>query len=504
MIGKNTILVMATVLVFFTILTVYSVLPSPVSFSLLLLLFPFFLSVVSRDWVPVASGELRGPEDSGETKTVGVRLPPGRGYVFRVTYQHKQYLACRTITILFYDRAPIWVDDSILPKGGSVTAYFPALKFSESEEATIQVSTVAARLAPSVADYHVDMLEYQLPDGWHQFAFRESKIYPAIDVFTFGQHKFPAGGRVTVRFVSPFPVQVKAYLDIRYFDRTMYRGEGEARDGEIVFDIPRGLEGWVVLNPVITKGVVGFILVRVEAFEAPQQPPQPPAPPPKEKPPAPKPTEFPSPWDAIKELLRRILRDEEPVGIDPVVTKALIAVLFTILTYTVSNLGYYVQHYGLIPYVLLLGGWHGLLTHFWLHSGWEHFIGNALFLYVFGDNVEERFGYVKYLLFYLSAGIVAGLSYVAYQLSLGDLYTAAIGASGAIAGVMGAYAALFPKARVVFMGKEVPGIGFLSLWFLGQFALAFQHTNVAWIAHVAGFIYGALVGLYVRLHGPPP
>jgi len=198
--------------------------------------------------------------------------------------------------------------------------------------------------------------------------------------------------------------------------------------------------------------------------------------------------------------LRRVLRDEEPVGIDPVVTKALIAVLFTILTYTVSNLEYYVLHYGLIPYLFLLGGWHSLLTHFWLHAGWEHFIGNALFLYVFGDNVEERLGYVKYLLFYLSAGVVVGLFYVAYHVSLGDLYVAAIGASGAISGVMGAYAVLFPRAKVVFMGRELLSVAFLAVWFLGQFALAFQQTNIAWIAHVAGFVYGALVGLYVRRH----
>jgi membrane associated rhomboid family serine protease len=451
-------------------------------------------------WATIASGELRGPENSGETKDVVISLHAGRGYIYRVTYIHKQYLSCRTITTLYYGGAPIWYDDSILQKGGTVTAYFSALKFSEHEEAIIRVSTIAARLAPSVADYRIDVLEYQLPDDWHKFVFHESKIYPAIDVYTFGQHKFPAGGRVTVKFVSPFPVKAKAYLDIRYFDRTMYRGEGEARDGEIVFDIPRGIEGWVVLNPVITGGITGFVLVRIEAFEAPQQPPQPPIPAPEEKPPAPKPVKFPSPWDVLKELLRRVLRDEEPVKIDPVVTKSLIAVLFTILTYTVSNLEYYVLHYGLIPYLFLLGGWHILLTHFWLHAGWEHFIGNALFLYVFGDNVEEKFGYIRYLLFYLSAGVVAGLSYVAYHLSVGDLYVAGIGASGAISGVMGAYAVLFPRAKVVFMGRELSGIAFLAVWFLGQFALAFQQTNVAWIAHVAGFVYGALVGLYVRRH----
>jgi membrane associated rhomboid family serine protease len=135
----------------------------------------------------------------------------------------------------------------------------------------------------------------------------------------------------------------------------------------------------------------------------------------------------------------------------------------------------------------------------WLHASWEHYIGNMLFLYVFGDNVEERLGYLRYLLFYLTSGIIAALGWVGYALMYPELLRVpAVGASGAISGVMGAYAVLFPNARVVFMGKEVPAQAFLALWFLSQFALAFQITAVAWMAHVAGFVFGVATGYVVR------
>jgi membrane associated rhomboid family serine protease len=135
----------------------------------------------------------------------------------------------------------------------------------------------------------------------------------------------------------------------------------------------------------------------------------------------------------------------------------------------------------------------------WLHGGWEHFIGNALFLYVFGDNVEERLGYLKYALFYLSAGIFSSLAWIAYALAIPGLSDVpAVGASGAISGVMGIYAVLYPNARVVFMDKEIPAQAFLAVWFLSQFAIAFQLAYVAWQVHVLGFIYGVFVGIWLR------
>jgi len=78
------------------------------------------------------------------------------------------------------------------------------------------------------------------------------------------------------------------------------------------------------------------------------------------------------------------------------------------------------------------------------------------------------------------------------------LYVPAVGASGAVSGVMGAYAVLFPRARVVFMGKKVPAQAFLALWFLSQFAIAFQIMMVAWVAHVVGFVFGVATGYVVR------
>ena len=180
------------------------------------------------------------------------------------------------------------------------------------------------------------------------------------------------------------------------------------------------------------------------------------------------------------------------------ITKALIGVMFTILTYTIANLSQYAALFGLVPRLVFTEP-HRLLTNMWLHAGWEHYIFNMLFLYVFGDNVEERLGYLRYLLFYLSAGIVAGFGWVMYAAVSPDLLdTPAMGASGAISGIMGAYAVLFPRARVVVMEKEVPAQAFLALWFLSQLALAFQITAVAWMAHVAGFVYGVAAGYLVN------
>ncbi|MBI1902765.1 MAG: rhomboid family intramembrane serine protease [Planctomycetia bacterium] len=148
-----------------------------------------------------------------------------------------------------------------------------------------------------------------------------------------------------------------------------------------------------------------------------------------------------------------------------------------------------------------------LVTCVFLHGGWMHFLGNMWFLWIFGDNVEDRFGHWTYLGFYLAWGVAASAAHLA--VSPGS-EVPTIGASGAIAGVMGAYLILYPKAMVLtlvplgyFMEMLVlPAALFLGIWFVIQFfqgalsILSTQATGVAWWAHIGGFAAGmAVVGL---------
>jgi membrane associated rhomboid family serine protease len=158
--------------------------------------------------------------------------------------------------------------------------------------------------------------------------------------------------------------------------------------------------------------------------------------------------------------------------------------------------------------------WMTLITCMFLHGGWMHFLGNMWFLYIFGDNVEDRLGHFGYLLTYLGTGVLASLAH--YAASPGSPVPT-IGASGAIAGVMGAYALLYPHARVlavlpifVFLQFFVlPAFVFLGIWFLIQTFSGLAspvESNVAWWAHIGGFVAGAIVALVVGReswgHGP--
>ncbi|TVQ00883.1 MAG: rhomboid family intramembrane serine protease [Planctomycetaceae bacterium] len=151
--------------------------------------------------------------------------------------------------------------------------------------------------------------------------------------------------------------------------------------------------------------------------------------------------------------------------------------------------------------------WMTILTCMFLHGGWMHFLGNMWFLFIFGDNVEDRFGHLGYLLLYLGTGIAAAVSHWATDMN-SPIPT--IGASGAIAGVMGAYALLYPHARVmtvlpifIFLHFFVlPAPVFLGIWFVFQMvsgvAAGSGSTGVAWWAHIGGFIAGALLALVVK------
>ena len=146
-----------------------------------------------------------------------------------------------------------------------------------------------------------------------------------------------------------------------------------------------------------------------------------------------------------------------------------------------------------------------LLTSMFLHAGFLHLAGNMLFLWIFGDNVEDFFGHLPYLFFYLACGIGAGLLHVFFNLTS---VVPALGASGAISGVMGAYMLLYPRQRIltlvfIFL-VPIPAIFFLGYWFLLQFlsginALgASASGGVAVWAHVGGFLLGMLLTALVR------
>jgi membrane associated rhomboid family serine protease len=146
-----------------------------------------------------------------------------------------------------------------------------------------------------------------------------------------------------------------------------------------------------------------------------------------------------------------------------------------------------------------------LVTCMFLHGGWLHIIGNMWFLYLFGGSVEDRIGHSRYLFFYLLCGIIAGLSYIVFD---AQSSVPSIGASGAIAGVMGAYILMFPSARIltlfilVFIPFffELPAFFYLGLWFFLQIASeTFSYLSpelgfgVAWWAHIGGFAAGMIL-----------
>lgn len=171
---------------------------------------------------------------------------------------------------------------------------------------------------------------------------------------------------------------------------------------------------------------------------------------------------------------------------------------------------------GVVPARLLaapsLGQALTIFTSMFLHGGWLHLLSNMLALYIFGDNVEDRLGHGRYLVFYLVCGLAAALTHIAFN-AISPVPT--IGASGAISGVLGAYFILYPRARVTTLIPifilpwfvEIPAIVYLGFWFLSQLlngtlaivAGAQAFGGVAFWAHVGGFLAGIiLVGLFAR------
>jgi membrane associated rhomboid family serine protease len=169
------------------------------------------------------------------------------------------------------------------------------------------------------------------------------------------------------------------------------------------------------------------------------------------------------------------------------------------------------------PAVGHLAWYEGAFTSMFLHASWLHIAGNMLFLWIFGNNVEDTLGRVRYLLFYLAAGYVATATQTFVTINFGDLADRSVpnvGASGAVAGVLGAYLILFPTAWVLTLvgifPLPIPAFLFLGFWFVlqlweGGFSITHPQAGggVAFFAHVGGFAFGFLT---VRLLGvrPPP
>lgn len=183
-------------------------------------------------------------------------------------------------------------------------------------------------------------------------------------------------------------------------------------------------------------------------------------------------------------------------------------VFFFELTLSDAALERLIYTFGLVPDLfnpLNPLSWVPVFSHMWLHGGWLHFLSNIWVLFIFGDNVEDRMGSGRYLIFYLLGGVAAGLLQTLMSPS-GN--APAIGASGAIAAVMGAYFLFYPRARVITLIPifiipwfvEIPALLFLGFWFVSQLFQGVMALNsaaaaggIAWWAHIGGFIFGLVM-----------
>ncbi len=195
----------------------------------------------------------------------------------------------------------------------------------------------------------------------------------------------------------------------------------------------------------------------------------------------------------------------------PIVTYALIAANVAVYLHQESlGAGFerFIEIHGLVPRRFVLHWWTDvtpLFSSMFLHGGWLHLLGNMLYLHIFGDNVEDRLGHLRYLVLYLLSGVTAGLAQVAIHPSSA---LPMVGASGAIAGVTGAYFVFYPRARVVTLVPififiqvvEIPAFFFLLIWFAFQLisGIGNVHTaaggGIAFWAHIGGFVAGMLLG----------
>lgn len=200
-------------------------------------------------------------------------------------------------------------------------------------------------------------------------------------------------------------------------------------------------------------------------------------------------------------------------GAPPITTYALLLLNIFIFMYEFTldeaSLQAFVNRYGTIPANAVMGAdLYSLFSSMFLHGGWSHLIGNMLFLWIFGDNVEAVLGNFKFLLFYILGGLIASGTHIWMN---PESTIPSIGASGAISAVLGAYLVMFPRSRIklffllFFVTFYISAILFIGFWFLQQFMSVYSETElgvqsqgVAWWAHIGGFIFGVVCGLFYR------
>ena len=205
-----------------------------------------------------------------------------------------------------------------------------------------------------------------------------------------------------------------------------------------------------------------------------------------------------------------------PIGDDnssrrtvPLVTYVLIVLNILFFFVELSSSDAFIMQWAFVPSRFLanpVGDFLTLFTSMFMHAGWLHLGGNMLYLWIFGDNVEDRFGHVKFIIFYLISGLAATFAQLAFSL---DSNVPNLGASGAIAGVLGAYLVMFPQGRVhVLMGRgiiPVPALMVIGLWFvlqlfsgIGSIGGTTDTGGVAYMAHIGGFIAGFVLTFLFR------
>ena len=211
-----------------------------------------------------------------------------------------------------------------------------------------------------------------------------------------------------------------------------------------------------------------------------------------------------------------------PIGDDdsarrttPVVTYALIALNVLFFFVELSGGDPFIEHWSVVPRRLLANpgsDFPTIFTSMFMHAGWLHLGGNMLYLWIFGDNVEDSFGHLKFLIFYLLCGIAATLAQLAFSTGSN---VPNLGASGAIAGVLGAYILLFPRGQVrVLMGRGVipmPALVVIGFWIVLQFVSGIgsitnsaETGGVAYMAHIGGFLAGIILTFLLRATGTQP
>jgi membrane associated rhomboid family serine protease len=216
------------------------------------------------------------------------------------------------------------------------------------------------------------------------------------------------------------------------------------------------------------------------------------------------------------------LRDDTPAHRPPIVTVALIAACVAAFLWQLGQgspgMEIAIYRLGMIPAVLLgtapaeiaaVPPVATLVTSMFLHAGWMHLLGNMLYLWIFGNNVEDRLGHAGFVLFYLGSGLAAAAAQI---LPDPGSQIPMVGASGAISGVLGAYVVLFPHARVlvvipvgILLFRYVRAAWVLGIWFAMQFVSAVltpAGSGVAWWAHVGGFVAGFLLAQPLRRRPP--